>query len=79
MGEKHVQNVIGNDEKECITVLINASAAGDVAPPMIVYPYERIPTAIVNSVPDCWGLGKTESGWMTAVSFYEYVTNVFHP
>lgn len=45
-GKKYLHNVIGNDEKECLLVLINASAAGDVAPPTIVYPYERIPAAM---------------------------------
>lgn len=78
-GERNVHTVTGNDEKECLTVLVNASASGEVAPPMIVFPYERIPATIANSIPDIWGIGKSESGWMTSESFYEYVTNVFHP
>lgn len=37
----------------------NTNAAGEVAQPTISYSYERIPLAIINRVPDCWGLGKT--------------------
>lgn len=30
-------------------------------------------------MPDNWGVGKSENGWMTSESFYEYVTNIFFP
>lgn len=78
-GEKTIHSQTGNDEKECLTVLVTANADGEIAPPMVVYPYERIPAAIANSYPDSWGLGKSETGWMTGETFFEYVTNVLHP
>lgn len=34
---------------------------------------------IARSAPSYWGLGKTDSGWMTGEAFYEYFTNVFYP
>lgn len=77
-GEKNVYNSSG-DDKENLTVLITANAAGDLAPPMIVFPYERLPTLIANSVPKGWAIGRSETGWMCAKTFYEYVCNVFNP
>lgn len=57
-GERNVYNTAG-DDKENLTVLLTANAAGTVAPPMIVYPYERLPTLIVNSVPEEWVIGRS--------------------
>ncbi|XP_075975831.1 uncharacterized protein LOC142976394 isoform X1 [Anticarsia gemmatalis] len=76
---KRVYNRVANDEKECLTVLVNVSADGNVAPPMVLFPYERLPNNIKSTVPSGWGLGNTESGWMNMESFYEYVANVFYP
>ena len=77
-GEKNVYTASG-DEKENLTVLVTANAAGVLAPPMIVYPYERLPAVIANSVPKDWCIGRSDSGWMCARTFYEYITNVFKP
>lgn len=70
---------IGNDEKENLTVLMTANAAGKLAPPMVVFSYARIPSLIANSIPTTWGIGRSESGWMCGPTFYEYMTNVFYP
>lgn len=78
-GSKVVFNRIGNDEKECLTVLINANAEGTLAPPIVLYAYKRLPISITEKMPKGWGLGRTDSGWMTGEAFYEYVANVFHP
>lgn len=77
-GEKNVYTASG-DEKENLTVLVTGNAAGVFAPPMIVYPYERLPAVIANSVPKDWCIGRSDSGWMCARTFYEYITNVFNP
>lgn len=61
-GSKQVHQITGNDDKECLTVLVTANAAGGLVPPMVVYPYERVPPAIINNYPAEWGIGKTESG-----------------
>lgn len=78
-GSKKVYNRVENDEKECLTVLVNASADGSIAPPMVLFPYSRLPDNIESTVPLGWGLGSTESGWMDMESFYKYVANVFYP
>lgn len=45
-GDKTVYNTINNDEKECLTVLLTGSAAGVVAPPLVLFRYKRIPSEI---------------------------------
>ncbi|XP_076398102.1 uncharacterized protein LOC105662856 [Megachile rotundata] len=40
-GEFTVYNFINNDVKECLTILITASAAGQLAPPMVIFSYGR--------------------------------------
>lgn len=75
--KKFLQDVykkISND-KESQTVLFTYSASGSCAPPMILYWYEEgIPKKIAQCCPGDWGLGNSESGWMTKECFYEYVT-----
>ena len=78
-GDKTAYNFTPNAENECLTVLFSANAAGTVAPPMILFKYERIPAAISASIPDSWEIGKTETGWTTGESFFEYISNVFYP
>lgn len=78
-GDKTVYQQVNSDEKECLTVLVTGNAAGDLAPPMILFRYERIPREISESIPGCWGIGKSETGWMTGETFYEYISNVFYP
>ncbi|CAH2087980.1 unnamed protein product [Euphydryas editha] len=78
-GDKTVYNIVGNDEKECLTTLICGNAAGQMLPPMVLFPYKRIPRNIVTSMPKGWGIGCSDSGWMTAETFYGYISNVFYP
>lgn len=78
-GAKNVYNVEQSQVKESITVLFTFSAAGNVCCPFIVYPYQRLPEKISDSVPDGWGIGKSDTGWMTTEVFYEFIANVFHP
>lgn len=56
-GAKNVYEVDSSQAKTTLTVMFTFSAAGVVTNPMIIYPYKRIPTNIVNSVPKGWGLG----------------------
>ena len=63
-GSKKVYTRVANDEKECLTVLVNVAAHGKVAPPMVLYPYKRMPKNLVPTVPSGWAVGNTESGWM---------------
>ncbi|CAH1980043.1 unnamed protein product [Acanthoscelides obtectus] len=82
LGPKNYKNfyeLASGPEKECITVLCTFSAAGVCVPPMVVYPYKRIPRDIVTSMPDNWGIGRSDSGWMVSATFYEFVANIFYP
>ncbi|XP_049886788.1 uncharacterized protein LOC126381335 [Pectinophora gossypiella] len=77
-GNKNIYSTSGN-EKENLTVLFTTNAAGDIAPPMVVFSYDRIPRDIAESIPSNWGIGRSETGWMCASTFYEYIANIFHP
>lgn len=78
-GSKNVYTVDQGPSKECITVMFTFSASGETCVPMIVYPYKRIPDKIARSINPEWGIGRSDSGWMTAETFYEYIANVFYP
>ncbi|KAF0755898.1 DDE-1 domain-containing protein [Aphis craccivora] len=43
------------------------------------FKYGRIPAAFVKAAPPGWGIGKSETGWMTGEIFFEYITNIFLP
>ena len=73
--------LINNSEKDAITVLAMMFASGNLPPPMVIFPYDRLKSAISASVPSERGIGKSSSGWMKAETFYEYtsIANVFNP
>lgn len=75
---KSVYDVAGN-EKENVTTLFTVNAAGEFAPPLTLYKYERLPKICFQSASKDWGLGKSENGWMTCETFFVYITNIFHP
>lgn len=77
-GLKDLYEVRGSD-KECITVMVTFTASGKMAPPCIVFPYERIPAEISRNVNPEWSLGRSKSGWMTAQVFFGYVANNLLP
>lgn len=54
-------------------------ANGDLTPPMIILPYKRLPGDIATKVPEEWGIGLSDNGWMKAELFYDYINNVLHP
>ena len=58
--------------------MFSFSAAGGMVPPMLIYPFQRIPADIVREVPTGWGIGRSENGWMTSETFYEYVATTFN-
>lgn len=78
-GTKHVHKVVSANEKEQLTALFIANAEGLHAPPLVLFNCVRLKPEIIANFPQGWSIGKTENGWMTAVSFYEYVVNVFYP
>lgn len=76
-GQKAVYNRSENDEKECVTALLGGNAAGMQTPPMLVYPYKRMPSNILLHLPPNWSVGISENGWQTQQTFYDYISNVF--
>lgn len=78
-GTKNVYEIEHAPSKTTLTVMFTFAASGIVTPPMIIYPYKRIPVNVLESVPDKWGIACTESGWMKAHIFYEYISNVLYP
>lgn len=78
-GAASVYQIVSGNEKECVTVLFMFSAAGVMAPPMIVFEGKNsVRKNILEKVPQGWAVGVTENGWMTAESFFEYISNVFY-
>lgn len=73
-GYRNVYKVVKGNEKETITVLAFISASGDILPPCVVFPYVRPPKDVMNSIPDEWFLGKSDSGGMKADIFYDYIS-----
>lgn len=77
-GTKNAYEVDQGVAKSNLTVMFTFSASGSMTPPMIIYPYKRIPANIVTSVPNHWGIGTSDNGLMKSELFYEYVSNIFH-
>ncbi|KAJ8917899.1 hypothetical protein NQ315_002591 [Exocentrus adspersus] len=78
-GTKNVYEVDRAVAKSNLTVMFTFSAAGDTIPPMIIYPYKRLPKPIFDSVPKEWGIGLSDNGWMKSEVFFEYISLVLHP
>lgn len=74
-----VYKVVAGNEKESITVLFTVSANGTMLRPFLLFWYERIPANIISRLPAGWIAGNTERGWITAESFYKYITKQFYP
>jgi hypothetical protein len=78
-GAKNVYTVEKGASKESITVMFTFSASGRNCCLMIIYPYKRIPEKIAKTINPKWGIGRRDNGWMTAIIFSEYISNVFYP
>ncbi|KAF6213605.1 hypothetical protein GE061_011326 [Apolygus lucorum] len=76
-GVRNVYEVDSGQAKVGLTVLFTFNAAGEQVPPMLVFPYQRIPKDIAKSVPSHWGIGRSDTGWMRSEVFFEFVGNIF--
>lgn len=76
-GYRNIFQIKFSNEKENITVLLVFSASGETLPPVVVFPYQKVPQKIVNSMPDDWVIGRSETGWMRTETFFEYIANDF--
>lgn len=79
LGTKGTKAVYNSNDEDNITTLFMVNAAGDMVPPMIIYPYQHIPYNISEDNPKSWFISGSQKGWMTAINFYEYVVNCFYP
>jgi len=61
-GNKNVYNIVNNNEKENLSILVTGNAAGQLAPPLILFPFQRIPAAISTQMPDDWSYGQKVAG-----------------
>lgn len=77
--EKNFYRISNSSEKECITVLCTFLANGESIDPMILYPYQRIPRDVMASIPDGVSVGRSDSGWMTSATYYEFIANILYP
>ncbi|XP_072395154.1 uncharacterized protein [Diabrotica undecimpunctata] len=77
-GSRNVYEIEHNP-KVNLTVMFTFSAIGNILPPMIIYPHKRLPNDILSAVPNSWGIGLTENGWVNNKNFYEYIENIFNP
>lgn len=77
-GQKNVYEVNSSSNKENLTVLCNINAGGKVAPTLIVFPGQRLPSPLKLSVPEEWAVSCSESGWINGEVFFEYFENIFY-
>lgn len=78
-GAKDIYEIARGNEKENITAMFTFNAAGQMCNPMIIYKYQKIPQNIIDTIPPHWGVGRSDTGWMKAEVFYEYIANIFYP
>lgn len=73
-GCKQVKRKCGNSGKENYTVLLCANAKGVIAPPFLLFPKNKnITQAFSHNMPSDWAIGRSEKGWMTSETYYEYI------
>lgn len=79
-GSRQVYSVVNNNEKENVTVLVTADAAGNLAPTLVLFKGQSLPENLntVNVPPDFY-FAYSEGGYMTSQNFYEYMANAFEP
>lgn len=76
---KSVYDISTNSDKDNVTVSICVNAIGEMAPPLVVYKYIRLPILYGSALPPNWSIGTSETGWMNSETFFEYFANVFIP
>ncbi|KAJ8880619.1 hypothetical protein PR048_017089 [Dryococelus australis] len=74
-GARRIYEVKQGNSKPSITAMFSFLANELVVQRMVVFPYQRLPTEIVRSIPDSWGVGPSDTGCMKAESMWD---EVFH-
>lgn len=66
-------------EKSSLTFVGCFRADGKIICPGLIYPYSRIPREIADRIPAEFFAGRSDSGWMQAANFLEFIANLFLP
>ena len=75
-----VKRIVSNNENGNLTVLFTVSAEGVIVPPMIMFDLKNAPKKeILKKIPEGWGVAYSDSGWMTAETFFQFLANIFVP
>lgn len=79
-GCKNIYEIDQGLAKTSLTVMFTFGADGSITPPMIIYPYKKnVPKDIADTVPEEWGIGHSDNGWMKSEVFVDYILNIFNP
>ncbi|XP_047132448.1 uncharacterized protein LOC124811178 [Hydra vulgaris] len=75
IGRKHecLQQVCTTSEKENVTVAINFSAAGEMAPPMVILKRQKLSKNLQQCAPLGIIIQRSSSGWMKRETFLYYI------
>jgi len=65
-GNKSVYEVTRGLANASTTPVFAFSVSVMMYPPILIYPYKRMPSVITHRVPDNWRVGHRRTGWMTA-------------
>ena len=78
-GWRNIYEIGPGPAKSTLTFIGTFNARGDCVSPTLIYPYVRMPRDILDALPEEFHVATTESGWMTAPAFFEYLANAFLP
>ncbi|KAG5881608.1 hypothetical protein JTB14_030305 [Gonioctena quinquepunctata] len=76
---KHDYEVDGAKAKSSLMVIFTFSAPGITTPPLIIYPYKRLPKYIADCVPSELSMTLVtgnDTGWMETEIFYDGIAVV---
>ena len=77
-GSKQIP-VVGLEDKREITVLLAATAAGNILPPQVIYQGKITGCHAKVAFPDKWHITHSESHWSTERTMLEYLENIITP
>lgn len=59
--------------------MITGNAAGELAPPFILFKGKSLPENAAQFAPDDYTFSYSDNGYMTSSNFFEWMANVFEP
>lgn len=78
--EKEADKLVKTEcDKDNLTVLVTGNAAGELAPPLILFDDENLPDSKAMKMPPGWSYTASKESWEDGRNFYDYISNVFFP